>query len=78
MRQTRQRLWCNPAASNGAEACGSIRHPYLHPKKRYLKFKPNNGQCKLCPWHMKYLHYGGSATAFGGKADIRKRGGDVR
>jgi len=27
---------------------------------------------------MKYLHYGGSATAFGGKADIRKRGGDVR
>src|SRR5262249_14167163 len=45
------------------------------PKKRYLKFKSNNGQCKLCPWHMKYLHYGGSATAFGGKADILKYGG---
>jgi hypothetical protein len=30
------------------------------------------------PWHMKYLHYGGSATAVGGKADILKSVGNVR
>ena len=68
--RNRQGLWLAPPSFKQPVAVRPTTPPYLHPKKRYLKFKPNNGQCKLCPWHMRFLHYGGSAAAVPPIADI--------